>query len=189
MSDIVFVRHAETDFAGTFCGHFDPPLNEVGKNQLAQLVERTEFENIVAVYSSDLQRAYATAHALAVRHNVAVTADADLREIGFGAWEGLRWQQIEEADPAFARRWWQDFPHLTCPGGEPYAAFCKRALAKVRTLRALPAPRIAVVTHAGVLRLVLELFGDFREEDSWQLTRQYGSSFVLLADDTVKVCR
>jgi len=38
MSEILFIRHAETDMAGTFCGHSNPPLNMRGRNQLSELL-------------------------------------------------------------------------------------------------------------------------------------------------------
>ena len=37
MSDLLFIRHAETDMAGTFCGHLDPELNARGLLQLEEL--------------------------------------------------------------------------------------------------------------------------------------------------------
>ena len=33
-STLLFIRHAETNLAGRFCGHADPPLNERGFAQI-----------------------------------------------------------------------------------------------------------------------------------------------------------
>jgi len=35
MSRVLFIRHAETEMAGRFCGHSDPDLNAQGQAQLA----------------------------------------------------------------------------------------------------------------------------------------------------------
>ena len=40
MSELLLIRHAETDMAGTFCGHSDPELNVRGRAQLADLISR-----------------------------------------------------------------------------------------------------------------------------------------------------
>ncbi|MDQ1693485.1 MAG: hypothetical protein QOH85_1020, partial [Acidobacteriaceae bacterium] len=38
MTEILLVRHAETDLKGTFCGHSDPPLNDAGRAQLPAIL-------------------------------------------------------------------------------------------------------------------------------------------------------
>ena len=37
---LLFIRHAETDFAGRFCGHSDPPVNERGRRLLEEVKMR-----------------------------------------------------------------------------------------------------------------------------------------------------
>lgn len=187
MSELVFIRHAATDFAGTFCGQIDPPLNAAGELQLAALAQRSELEGIGAVYSSDLHRARATAAAIAKKHSLGVMEEAALREIAFGDWEGLRWEQVEAADAAFARRWSDAFPQIPAPGGEPYAAFRTRVLSAVHRLRQQAMQRVAIVTHAGVLRLILQDCGGFDAARAWEITRAYGACFVLLANGKIEV--
>ena len=65
MREILFIRHAETDMAGTFCGHSDPDLNVRGRAQLAGLIKDLRGENLGSVYTSDLRRTRATGLAIA----------------------------------------------------------------------------------------------------------------------------
>ena len=65
MSRVLFIRHAETEMAGRFCGHSDPELNAQGRMQLTSLAHQLSAEPIDTVYSSDLRRASATAQAIA----------------------------------------------------------------------------------------------------------------------------
>ena len=65
MSRILFIRHAETEMAGRFCGHSDPDLNAQGRAQLMDLARLLSAETIEEVYSSDLRRALSTAQAIA----------------------------------------------------------------------------------------------------------------------------
>ena len=57
--EIVLVRHGETDWnrIGRWQGHADPPLNELGRRQAAELAEQLVGDSIAAVYSSDLRSA------------------------------------------------------------------------------------------------------------------------------------
>jgi alpha-ribazole phosphatase len=173
MSRVFFIRHAETEMAGRFCGHSDPDVNAQGQVQLARLAEVLSTETIEAVYSSDLRRAQSTAHAIAASRKVPVTLRPALREIRFGEWEGLSWGQIEQMDPEYARRWVDGYPHVTAPAGESFPSFEARVLDEVNDLIGRAAESIAVVTHAGVLRVVLRHLQGCLEQDAWQQTQPY----------------
>jgi alpha-ribazole phosphatase len=174
MNSILFIRHAETDMAGTFCGHSDPDLNARGHKQTAELIDKLRSEEIDTVYTSDLRRAQTTAKAIASAYGVECITRRALREINFGEWEGFTWKQVEERDVAYARRWMAEHPLLPAPEGETLCDFEQRVLAEVTFLAAQAAERsIAVVTHAGVLRTVLCSLHQFSEEDAWRQTKPY----------------
>ena len=139
---LLFIRHAETDFAGRFCGHLDPPVNNRGLRQIEELIETVRTESIGAmsidaVYSSDLSRSLTTADAIGKAFGLSPIKVPELREIGFGEWEGLSWQEIESRDQAYARRWLEAYPELPAPGGELFEAFQSRVLTEVKQLLAI----------------------------------------------------
>ncbi len=178
MSELLFIRHAETDMTGTFCGHSDPELNERGRIQLGELINRLRMEEIGVVYASDLRRAHTTGMAIAEAFGVDCRVRSALREINFGQWEGGTWKEIERRDGAYARRWIAEYPRLPAPDGESFHDFERRVLDEVKflTLEAEAADRrIAVVTHAGVLRTVLCALHGCSEDDAWEQTRSYCS--------------
>jgi alpha-ribazole phosphatase/probable phosphoglycerate mutase len=162
--------------AGTFCGHSDPELNARGHVQLNDLIDKVRTEDISAVYASDLRRAHATATAIAKAFAVDLHVRRALREINFGQWEGLTWKEIEQRDETFARRWAAEYPHQTAPDGESFRDFKRRVLNEVQFLSSRTENhRIAVVTHAGVMRtLVCALYGR-SEKNAWEQTRSYCS--------------
>ncbi|RXH56913.1 histidine phosphatase family protein [Granulicella sibirica] len=174
MTEILFIRHAETDSAGTFCGQSDPDVNSVGHEQIEALVASLRGKHLQAVYSSDLFRARTTAEALARSVGVTCRLSPALREIDFGEWEGLTWDEIWKRDRTYAERWVEEFPSLPTPGGETFEAFRSRVLAEVKALARLTAGRrVAVVTHAGVLRIILQdLLGE-TEAAAWEKTKEY----------------
>jgi alpha-ribazole phosphatase len=178
VNGLLFIRHARTDLAGTFCGHSDPPLNTTGQQQVADLIARLTAEHFDAIFCSDLRRAVDTAEPLAQAFAAPLTQKQGLREIHFGDWEGLTWAEIEQRDAEYARRWSETFPALTAPGGESFADFESRVLAEIAPLLSLAErQRIAVVTHAGVMRTVLCSLHGCSEQEAWEKTNSYCCTF------------
>lgn len=174
MNRIIFVRHGETDQAGAFCGQIDPDLNAAGEHQARMLERDLRCAGLNAVYSSDLRRAWKTAHAIASGARVAHSVSRNLREIAFGAWEGLRWSEIEEHYPREAMLWTAQYPNRAAPGGEDFHSFSERVLSQMHRIQGESPGLVCIVCHGGVIRLALtQLFG-VPEEQAWACTKKYG---------------
>jgi alpha-ribazole phosphatase/probable phosphoglycerate mutase len=142
------------------------------------LLKKLADEPIDRVYTSDLQRAAETADAVARSYATQPIAKPALREIRFGEWEGLTWKEIEERDYEYSRRWVAAYPNMPAPGGEEFQAFQRRILDEVEQLAVLAADRsVAVVTHAGVMRVVLQALCGLDGQTAWARTESYCSSF------------
>jgi broad specificity phosphatase PhoE len=175
---LLFIRHAETDLAGRFCGHSDPSVNKRGLRQIEELIERSKTESIDAIYASDLSRSLTTADAIGRAFALSPIKIPELREIDFGHWEGLSWEEIECRDQAYARRWSEAYPKLPAPGGELFDSFQSRVLSEVEHLLAITPHRCAaVVTHAGVMRVVLRSLCGLDEQEAWERTKTYCGLF------------
>jgi broad specificity phosphatase PhoE len=178
VNGLVFIRHAETDMVGTFCGQSDPPVNAAGHRQIQRLAESLSTEPIAAVFTSDLQRSVTTAGTLAEFLAIPYITRPALREIDFGKWEGLTWEEIEKLDSTFAQQWLEAFPHLTPPDGESFEKFETRVIAETSyLLNQCKSTLIAVVTHAGVMRAVLRTLCGLDEKSAWALTKTYCCTF------------
>src|ERR1700754_4716032 len=105
MPELILVRHVATDLAGRFCGQSDPAINALGRAQLDELLVLLRTWKVDSVYSSDLQRARQTAEAISAEFSVPLQMRRGLREISFGEWESLSWDEIEERDSDAARLW------------------------------------------------------------------------------------
>jgi alpha-ribazole phosphatase len=173
MSRVLFIRHAETEMAGRYCGHSDPDLNAQGRAQLTGLTRLLAEEMLDTVYSSDLRRAANTAQAIAASRDIPQVLRPALREIDFGDWEGLTWEEIEALDPEYAQKWVTSYPNLHAPSGESFEDFERRVLTEVSHLIDRSPGPIAVVTHGGVLRVVLRHLCGYSEPKAWQETQQY----------------
>ena len=86
----VFVlRHGQTAWNASrrIQGHVDEPLDDTGRWQAQRLAQALAGEGIAAIYSSDLQRAHATALALAAATGLPRSSNAGpkTRRAGAGA--------------------------------------------------------------------------------------------------------
>jgi alpha-ribazole phosphatase/probable phosphoglycerate mutase len=175
MTEILLIRHPETDLAGTFCGHSDPPINASGRARLEALLRTLRTKSLEAVYTSDLQRAQTLAEAIAFAHRVPCIVRPALREIHFGDWESLTWSEIERRSPQESAAWLASFPHRPAPHGELFADFQARVLHEFDRILATRQQRVAIVTHGGVLRTLLTTRMKLDEETAWNLTKPYCS--------------
>jgi len=156
---IIAIRHGETAWNAStrIQGHTDIPLNEHGQRQ-AQLLAQAlaQADKIDTIYSSDLQRAFATAQAMALQTGASLVTHVGLRERAFGDFEGRSFAQIELELPAQAQLWRTRAPDWTPPGGgESLSVMQQRVLATVNALAQQHlGQQIAVVAHGGVLDLL-----------------------------------
>lgn len=149
---ILLARHGETDWnrIGRWQGHADPPLNETGRRQAAELAEQLRGDAVSAVYSSDLRRASETARVVAERLGLSVAEDPALREIDVGSWSGLTRAEVEARFPEGFARWRAgEIGH----DGETREQLTERVVAAVeRIARAHEGATVLAVTHGGAIR-------------------------------------
>lgn len=160
---LYLIRHGETEWNNSrrYQGHMDVALSPRGRRQAALLCERLREEKLAAVYASDLKRARETAAIIAWPHGLAVIEMPDLRELNFGLWEGLTYQEIAAAYPGDFEEWLADPAGKQVPGGESFAQLQRRAYNAVTGIVAKhPGQKVAVVSHGGALRtIILSLLG------------------------------
>ena len=156
MTEILLARHGETDWnrENRFQGHADPPLNELGRAQAAELATVLAGEELAAVYSSPLQRAFETARVVAEPHGLVAAPVDGLKEVDVGSWQALTRDEVEQRFPEQFRRWldyesgWDD--------GESYDEMGERVIAALEELAAHhDGERIVAVTHGGPIRAAL----------------------------------
>ena len=101
---IIAIRHGETawNVDTRIQGHLDIPLNDTGHWQARQLGRALAHEPVTAIYSSDLQRAMATAQAVADTTGAPLLPERDLRERHFGTLEGHTFREVEAEQQARA---------------------------------------------------------------------------------------
>lgn len=157
-TQLVLIRHAETEWNRDrrIQGHTDISLSALGHEQARRLGRRLGVEPISAVYASDLARARETAEPLAAALGVPVRTTPLLREVGFGAWEGLTVSEVEAGWPDEYAAWRQDSIRCRPPHGERIEELQHRTLAAVAEIvSGHPGESVAVVAHGGSVKSIL----------------------------------
>lgn len=151
---IDLIRHGQPLGGDRFRGQLDDPLSEAGWDDMrAALGDAPPW---TAVVSSPLQRCADFAQEFAHRHGLVCELESRFAEIGFGAWEGCRHDELIAADGPRLRAFWADPERNTPPEAEPMPAFRDRVLAAWDDLlREHGGGHVLLVGHAGVIRTVL----------------------------------
>ena len=148
MTHFWWVRHGPTH-QKSFVGWRDVPA-DLSDTALVSAVAAYLPKDAVLL-SSDLQRARQTADAVQTGQPRAPDMPA-LREINFGAWDGLTHTEVSARDPVIARQYWEQPGEIAPPGGESWNAVSSRVNDAVDQLIAHHTGRnIVVVAHFGVI--------------------------------------
>ena len=173
---IIAIRHGETTWNvdGRIQGHLDVPLNDTGLWQAEQAARALVHEPIAAIYSSDLQRAYATAQALARTAQAELHAEPELRERCFGQFQGHTFKEVELSHPEAAQRWRKRDPEYVLPGGGESLAMLRARIARTvdRIASRHEGQQIVLVAHGGVMDTLYRLATrqDLQAPRTWELT-------------------
>ncbi|MFO7772596.1 MAG: histidine phosphatase family protein [Dehalococcoidia bacterium] len=158
---LILIRHGETYWnkeKRVQGAESDIGLNDTGLEQARKLGTFLKDENIVAILSSPMLRAIATAEAIASHHRLPVEVDAGLIEIRIGELEGMSVSNLSTTFSQFLVQWWRDGRARKSPDGETLVELQQRAwnvverlLEKHRLVVADPGPgrepAVVIVSH------------------------------------------
>lgn len=117
MLDLLITRHGRTGAGEVMLGgQLDVPLAPEGRAEADALAHRLAGVRIDRIISSPMLRALETAQAIATGRPIEI--DDRLRELDYGRWESLSYDEIEAHDPELRARWERDPASTHSPGGE-----------------------------------------------------------------------
>ena len=168
---IYIFRHGQTDYNLTrrVMGQLDIPLNDVGRAQATELANKLAPVKIGAIYSSPLARSMETAQAVADKIGAPIITDKGLMERNNGKLQGhivhgtdnpaeylIDYNQLELFLPASQLNnndWRPD-------GGESRTECWGRGQVAITDIvQNTPYDTIAVSTHSGIMRGILNMVG------------------------------
>ncbi|KRP46868.1 alpha-ribazole phosphatase [Pseudomonas libanensis] len=181
------LRHGETELGGGLRGSLDDALTARGWAQMrAAVVEQGPWDRLI---SSPLQRCALFAQELGAQLDLPVSLEPDVQELHFGAWEGQSAAALMETDAEGLGLFWADPYAFTPPQGEPVIEFSERVLGAVSRLRqAYAGQRVLLISHGGVMRLLLARARGLPREQLLNVEVGHGALFSLQvgADSVLK---
>lgn len=172
------LRHGETELGGGLRGSLDDALTQKGWAQMrAAVVAGGPWDRLI---SSPLQRCARFAAELGEQLGLPVQLDKDLQELHFGAWEGQSAAALMETDAEALGLFWADPYAFTPPQGEPVSDFAARVLGAVARLhQAYAGERVLLISHGGVMRLLLAQARGLPREQLLNVEVAHASLFAL----------
>lgn len=180
MIRLILMRHGQTDYSlqNRYCGFSNPSLNNKGIWQSKMLAARLKDVRIDKVYSSDLKRTYETAEI--IFKNNSIEKVADLREMNFGIFEGLKYEDIIKKYPKLYRDWINNPMKVKIPNGERLKDLSKRVKERLSfILSQNEGKTLAVVTHNGPIRIVLCKALKFDLKTFWQIEQEISALNII----------
>lgn len=186
MLKILIIRHGETfsNAQRRFSGHQDVDLTKKGIWQAEKLAARLANLPIKAIFSSDLKRSIHTATIINQSHKLNLHIEPLFREISFGKWEGLRFEEIETENNKENYQYWWSEPSKPLPGGESVLEMKKRVLSGLEKIISQydlddECNTIALVCHGGVARIIIGIALDIPLEKIWYI-KQYSTALNII---------
>ena len=173
------MRHGEVEkpYVGKYNGHNDIGLSSKGKEEAKALAKKFTCKAFDKVYCSDLRRAKETLQSFVQADNAVFTSK--LREKSWGKHEGMSFEEITAQGIEY-----QNFTQwLEALDGERYQEYIQR----VKTfffdeLAAQKADNILVITHAGVIRVLIAIVQNLSLEEAFAVALPYASYTVYDTD-------
>jgi alpha-ribazole phosphatase len=180
---VFLVRHGDTideETKKVYKGSIDIPLSDKGRQRIARASEFLSRYKIDFIYTSALSRCIESGTIIAEKHALQAKTISAFNELHFGLWEGLSFDEIREKYPTELDLWLGDIETHTPPQGEPIRDAQKRGVIKFNELVGTHREKnIAIVAHAGILRLIVCSILDLRLSMMFRISKDYGSIDVV----------
>lgn len=170
--EIYLIRHTTPLIAkGLIYGRTEVSLNADFPAEKAVVLQ--QLPSVVdKVYSSPSNRCLLLAEAISPDY----TVDTDLYEMNFGDWEGMTWDTV---DRNASEVWMNDFVNLSTPNGESMLQMQSRVMEFWERLLGAPHQSAAVVTHGGVIRIIIAHERSIALKDAFSIKVGFGEVFKL----------
>ncbi len=181
------IRHGEPIGGRRYRGHgVDDPLTEAGWQQMWDAVEDNPGWSHIA--TSPLVRCRDFAQALSEKLDIGISIDDRLKEIGFGAWEGLTPDDILAIDKNALNHFYTDPINNRPEGAEPLQSFSNRVWEAYNDLVEQHVDQhVLIIGHAGTVRAITANTLHMPLDDVYSnLKIEYGGIVSTLAEDGSK---
>lgn len=181
MTTLYLIRHGEIQsvFPRRFVGSQELPLNETGRRQMTDMAEFLALRPIDRLICSPLSRCRESAMIIGNRLGKVPDVYHQLAEICLGTWEGLTAVEVEKRYPGQYAARGNDIAQFRPENGESFQDLLDRTWPVFEKLAGMAGEQIAIVTHAGVNRVLLCRILGMPLANLFRLSQDYGCANLL----------
>lgn len=152
---IDLLRHGELLGGVRYRGSIEAELTAAGRADMDAVWSRLK-GRVESIVTSPLSRCRLAAGEWAEHNDIDCEIITDLREMHYGAWEGMTAEEIEQRFPGQLTRWRENPVGMQIPGAESIEGFAERVTrAWDAMLRGHAGRHVLLVAHSGTLRVIL----------------------------------
>lgn len=169
MGKLILVRHGETNKNVNHALHSpndQETLNSVGRDQIKKTADKLKKLDVVKIYSSKEPRAIDSADLLASLLGLVNEPIDGMQERNWGIFTGKPWEAVKKVlDPMSLEERYTYEPE----NGESWKVFETRLIKAIKSIMSdNPDKEIAVVTHGGVIRVLMPHLLNVPKEESFK---------------------
>lgn len=182
---IYFTRHGQTEWnvMRKLQGWNNSPLTDKGIQLAERLSHRLRDVDFDYIYSSNQKRALDTAEIIRANKEMDIIAMDELKEIGFGFWEGMEIEKIQEKygleyDTYINR------PHLYEPlDGESLSDVYRRVENALDKILSAKGDNVLIVSHGVTIKVLTAIIKGIPLEDLYKIPIQIGTALNMCQYD------
>lgn len=157
------IRHAEVEasYQNVFGGRIDMNISPRGEEQALALSRYLAGKEFAALYASPMRRVRRTLEPMLTNGMPDPHFLEGLREVDFGCWTGLSWEEVLQKHGVSAYDWLDQLECGRIDGAECMADFRARIAPCIQqVLNKHSGQQVAIACHGGVIRMILSILLD-----------------------------
>ena len=186
MVKLILVRHALTvdNQKSRLSGHIDSSISEEGKEQIDKITNYLKDFDIDKIYTTTSSRTKDTVKKLSKLKSIEIIEKESLKEISFGDFEGLTFDEIKDKYPKEFQDMIEKGYEYKYPNGESLIDSYNRVCIELDNIISNNDDRtILICSHGGTIRNIITYLISNSYKYHWNFKIDNGSVTILEAQD------
>lgn len=186
MVKLILVRHALTidNQKSRLSGHIDSSISEEGKEQIDKITNYLKDFDIDKIYTTTSSRTKSTVKKLSELKSIEIIERESLKEISFGNFEGLTFDEIKNKYPEEFQDMIQKGYEYKYPNGESLIDSYNRVCIELDNIISNNDNRtILICSHGGTIRNIITYLISNSYKYHWNFKIDNGSVTILEVQD------
>ena len=186
MVKLILVRHALTvdNQKSSLSGHIDSSISEEGKEQIDKITNYLKDFDIDKIYTTTSSRTKDTVKKLSKLKSIEIIEKESLKEISFGDFEGLTFDEIKDKYPKEFQDMIEKGYEYKYPNGESLIDSYNRVCIELDNIISNNDDRtILICSHGGTIRNIITYLISNSYKYHWNFKIDNGSVTILEVQD------